>query len=68
MQGVSNEFNEPCMNAFELLKKKLTSIPIVVAPDWNLPFALMFDASNLAVRAILGQRKEKVFYAIYYAN
>ena len=33
MQGVSFEFNEPCMNAFELLKKKLTSAPIVVAPD-----------------------------------
>ena len=47
---------------------RLSSIPIVVALDWNLPFALMFDASNLAVRAILGQRKEKVFYAIYYAN
>ena len=33
MQGVPFEFNEPCMGAFELLKKKLTSAPIVVAPD-----------------------------------
>ena len=33
MQGVPFEFNEPCMNAFELLKKKLTLTPIVVAPD-----------------------------------
>ena len=32
MQSVPFEFNEPCMNAFELLKKKLTSAPIVVAP------------------------------------
>ena len=31
MQGVPFEFNEPCMNAFELLN-------IVVAPYWNLPF------------------------------
>ena len=38
MQGISFEFNYPCMNAFELLKKKLTSAPIVVALDWNLPF------------------------------
>ena len=56
------------MNAFELLKKKLTSAPIVVTPDWNLPFELMCDASNLAVGAVLGQRKEKVFYTIYYAS
>ena len=68
MQGVSLEFNEPCMNAFELLKKKLTSAPIVVTPDWNLPFELMCDASYFANGAVLGQRKEKVFYAIYYAN
>ena len=57
MQGVSFEFNEPCMNAFELLKNKLTSAPIVVTPDWNLPFELMCDASDYAVGAILGQRK-----------
>ena len=38
MQCVPLEFNGPCMNAFELLKKKLTSAPIVVAPYWNLPF------------------------------
>ena len=68
MQGVLFELNEPCMNAFELLKKKLTSTPIVVAPYWNLPFELMHDASDFAVGAVLGQRKEKVFYAIYYAN
>ena len=56
------------MNAFELMKKKLTSTPIVVAPDWNLPFELMCDASNFAVGAVLVQRKEKVFYAIYYVS
>ena len=68
MQGVPFEFNESCMDAFELLKKKLTLAPIVVAPDWNLPFELMCDASNFAVEAVLGKRKEKVFYAIYYAS
>ena len=56
------------MNGFELLKKKLTLTPIVVAPDWNLPFELMCDASDFVVRAVLGQRKEKVFYAMYYAS
>ena len=68
MQGVPFEFNEPCMDAFELLKKKLTSASIVVAPDWNLPFELMCDVSDFAVGVVLGQRKEKVFYAIYYAS
>ena len=56
------------MNAFEFLKRKLTSAPIVVALDWILPFELMCDASDFAVGAVLGWRKEKVFYAIYYAS
>ena len=56
------------MIAFELLKKKLTPAPIVVTPDWNLPFELMCNESDFAVGAVLGQRKEKVFYAIYYAS
>ena len=68
MQGVPFEFKNPCLDAFELLKKKLTSAPIVVAPDWNLPFELMCDASDFSVGVVLGQRKEKVFYAIYYAS
>ena len=54
MQGVLFEFNEPCMNAFELLKKKLTSTPIVVALNCNIPFKLMCDASDFSVGAISG--------------
>ena len=68
MQGVPFEFNDPCMNTFELLKKKLISTLIVVAPNWNIPFELKCDASNFIVLVVLGQRKEKVFYAIYYAS
>ena len=59
MQGVPFEFNEPCMNAFELLKKKLTSALIVVAPDWNLPFELMCDASTLQLGSFWAREKKK---------
>ena len=56
------------MNAFESLKKKLTSAPIILAPYWELPFELMCDASDYAVGVVLGQIKNKVFHAIYYAS
>ena len=56
------------MIAFNTLEEKLTSIPIFIALDWELPFELMCDASDNAVRAVLGQWKSKVFHAIYYAN
>nr|GEZ41783.1 reverse transcriptase domain-containing protein [Tanacetum cinerariifolium] len=42
-------------DSFETLKKKLTEAPILVVPDWNLPYKLMCDASDFAIGAILGQ-------------
>ena len=37
-------------------------------PDWNKEFEIMCDASDFAMGAVLGQRVEKVFKAIYYAR
>nr|GEV81265.1 copia protein [Tanacetum cinerariifolium] len=34
-------FSKDCIDAFETLKKKLTEAPILVVPDWNLPFELI---------------------------
>ena len=50
------------------MKEKLISAPIIVAPEWELPFELMCDASDYAIGAVLGQRKGKCFHAIYYAS
>ncbi|GKB07982.1 reverse transcriptase domain-containing protein [Tanacetum coccineum] len=61
-------FSQDCINAFETLKKKLTEAPILVVPDWNLPFELMCDASDYAIGAVLGQRKTKHFQPIHYAS
>nr|GFA81140.1 reverse transcriptase domain-containing protein [Tanacetum cinerariifolium] len=42
-------FSKDCIDAFETLKKKLTESPILVVPDWNLPFELMCDASDFTI-------------------
>ncbi|GJS32311.1 reverse transcriptase domain-containing protein [Tanacetum coccineum] len=54
-------FSKDCIDAFETLKKKLTEAPILVVPDWNLPFELMCNASDFVIGAVLGQRKMKHF-------
>ena len=48
-------FSNECVESFNTLKKKLTEAPILVAPDWDLPFELMCDASDYAIGAVLGQ-------------
>ncbi|KAJ9556763.1 hypothetical protein OSB04_011377 [Centaurea solstitialis] len=62
------DFNDECRNAFITLKKALVTAPVVVAPDWDKPFEIMCDASDWAVGAVLGQRKDKIFHSIYYAS
>ncbi|CAL1406420.1 unnamed protein product [Linum trigynum] len=62
------DFTAECNDAFAALKHKLTHAPIMVSPDWSLPFELMCDASDYAVGAVLGQRYDKHFKPISYAS
>ncbi|KAL0401487.1 UNVERIFIED_CONTAM: Retrovirus-related Pol polyprotein from transposon.6 [Sesamum latifolium] len=61
-------FGGDCQEAFDELKRALTSAPIIQPPDWSIPFEIMCDASNYAVGAVLGQRIEKTHHMIYYAS
>nr|GEU98014.1 reverse transcriptase domain-containing protein [Tanacetum cinerariifolium] len=61
-------FSKECVEAFQTLKRKLTEASILIAPDWDLPFELMCDASDFAIGAVPGQRQEKHFRPIHYAS
>ncbi|XLT67186.1 hypothetical protein HN873_023625, partial [Arachis hypogaea] len=61
-------FDTQCLQAFETLKAKLVTAPVISAPDWTLPFELMCDASDHAIGAVLGQRHNKLLHVIYYAS
>ena len=47
-------WEKECQESFEVLKSHLTTAPIVRAPNWQLPFEVMCDASDLAIGAVLG--------------
>ncbi|CAN6583894.1 unnamed protein product [Malus baccata var. baccata] len=67
-KDVPFNFNEACEEAFKHLKTLLTSAPIITPPNWSIPFELMCDASDYAIGAVLGQRKNKQTHVIYYAS
>ncbi|CAM8950965.1 unnamed protein product [Rhodiola kirilowii] len=62
------EFTNACKEAFNELKKALTTTPIIQTPDWKKPFEIMCDASDFAVGAVLGQKIDKKAGVIYYAS
>jgi len=68
VKDVLFEFNEEFLSAFLRLKEALISAPVTQALNWELPFEVMCDASDYAVEAVLGQRKDNKPYAIYYAS
>nr|GEZ10452.1 reverse transcriptase domain-containing protein [Tanacetum cinerariifolium] len=61
-------FSKECVEAFQTLKRKLTEAPILIAPDWDMPFGLMCDASDFSIGAVLGQCQDKHFRPIHYAS
>jgi hypothetical protein len=54
--------------AFELLKEKLITAPIVQYPDFEKPFYLYTDASTIGIGSVLAQKSEKGEHVIAYAS
>nr|GEW16326.1 reverse transcriptase domain-containing protein [Tanacetum cinerariifolium] len=61
-------FSKDYIKAFQMLKKKLTEAPILIAPNWDMPFEFMCDESDFAIGAVLRQRHKKHFRPIQYAS
>ncbi|GJZ18130.1 reverse transcriptase domain-containing protein [Tanacetum coccineum] len=54
------KFDDECRRAFESLKEKLTCAPVIVSPNWNLPFELLCDASDFAIGAVLADHLSRL--------
>nr|GEV84837.1 reverse transcriptase domain-containing protein [Tanacetum cinerariifolium] len=50
-------FSKDCIIAFQMLKKKLTEAPILIALNWDLPFELMCNTSDFAIAVVYAFEK-----------
>jgi hypothetical protein len=48
-------WSEACSAAFETLKRALVHDVVLAYPDWNKPFKIQSDASDVALGAVLSQ-------------
>lgn len=68
-KGVHFKWDEECQQAFELLKKLLTTAPVLAYPRPDEPFVLETDASILGLGAILSQRQpDSNIHPVAYAS
>src|ERR1700728_1667286 len=51
--NVQQEWSKTHDTAFETLKEKLTTAPVLRSPDPNLQFVVTTDASDYAIKAVL---------------
>ncbi|GKD83442.1 reverse transcriptase domain-containing protein [Tanacetum coccineum] len=68
MNDAKFDFSDDCKKAFNILKEKLTTTPILISPNWNVSFELMCDASDFVVGVVLRQQIDGKFKLIYYAS
>ncbi|KAL3692362.1 hypothetical protein R1sor_006013 [Riccia sorocarpa] len=69
LKDVPFVWTDQCQEAFETLKEKLVTAPVLVAPNWNKIFHVSVDTSLLATGAILSQLDDKKReHPIHYAS
>ena len=62
------KWTKECQSAFEALKSKLTSKPILAYPDFESEFTVYTDASNYALGVVLAQKQGDKEHVISYAS
>lgn len=62
------EWDEECTTAFNVLKQRLTSPPIMRAPNFSYPFILELDACEYGIGCVLTQEYDRLKYVIAYAS
>ena len=67
-KGKIYKWSADCQNAFETLKSKLTTEPVIIYPDFTQPMILETDASLKGLGAILGQERDGKMRVIAYAS
>ena len=63
------KWSSECQRAFEMLKKLLSTAPMMISPDWDKIFHVYTDASDIALgSALMQEQTDGYMQPIYYAS
>ncbi|KAL6465795.1 hypothetical protein MHYP_G00259280 [Metynnis hypsauchen] len=66
--SLATAWSEDCEQAFQSLKAKLTSAPVLAYADFNKPFILEVDASHGGLGAVLSQQQDGKVRPVAFAS
>ena len=62
-------WTEECTKAFNKLKNRLSTAPVLLPPDWNKPFEVHVDASNFVIGSAISQKNDEGHdHPIYFSS
>ena len=61
-------FDDACKFAFDEVNSRLVIAHVMATQNWNKNYEIMCDARDFSMGAVLRQRIERTFKAIYYAS
>lgn len=67
-KGAEFKWGPTHQTAFEELKKKLETAPVLIQPNFHLPFVMCCDASGKAIGGVLSQEVEGILQPIAYES
>ena len=62
-KGLKFVWNDKCEEAFQTLKARLTTAPVLATPDSTKPFDVYCDASGTGLGCVLMQDNRVIAYA-----
>ena len=67
-KDITWEWDDSCQRAFDDLKAKFISAPVLRLPDTSAPFRIETDASDYATGAILSQQHNEEWHPVAYLS
>ena len=68
-EGIKPIWTKECSIAFQEIKQRLITAPVLISPNWDKEFQVYVDASNVAIGSVLSQKDDRNFdHPIYFAS